>query len=404
MHYQLPTGGFSYWPGSNQANSWGTSYVGHFLIEAEKKGYQMPVGYKKKWLQYQKNAAKNWLGEIDDESDFDQAYRLYTLALAGEADLSAMNRLKSKRGISSNSKLRLAASYALVGQKDAALQLIKSSNLEHLLPKSANYFDSEERNNAMALETFVLLKDKDKSRKIAEKVAKSLSSNNWLSTQSAAYSLLSIGQYANLVGGKSFKAEYAVNGKSNSVSGNKAINQVKLGIQRGTNKIDVRNLFKSTLFARIIVQGVLPLGSEQTVERGLTLAINYKDASGAFLDLSKLTQGTDVIAEITIKNATNSRVENVALSHIVPSGFEIVNVRYTEYGGDLGDAVDHTDIRDDRTNYYFSLNAFQSKSFSVRLSASFPGRYYFPGAQAEAMYSNEYLVRTKGRWVEIGKN
>jgi uncharacterized protein YfaS (alpha-2-macroglobulin family) len=404
MHYQLPNGGFGYWPGANEVNSWATSYVGHFFIEAEKKGYQLPAGFKQKWILYQKNASKNWNSDIARENDFDQAYRLYTLALASDADLSAMNRLKSTSGISSNTKLRLAAAYALVGQKDAALQLVKSSNFQNLAPKSYYYFDSQERNNAMALETFVLLKDKTKSRQMAEKIAKSLSSDAWLSTQSAAYSLLAMGQYSNLVGGKSFKANYSVNGKSRSLSGSKPINQTKLGIQRGKNVIEVKNTAQSTIFARIIVEGVLPLGQEKSVQRGLTLNVNYTDPSGGYLDVSKLIQGTDVMAEIRIQNSTNSRVDNVALSHIVPSGFEIVNMRYTDYGGDLGSAVDYTDVRDDRTNFYFALDPHQSKSFSIRLSASFPGRYYFPGAQAEAMYDNNYLVRTTGRWVEIGKN
>lgn len=404
MHYQLPSGGFAYWPGANQADTWATSYVGHFLLEAEKKGYQLPVGFKRKWIQYQKNTAKNWSGNLNQESDFDQAYRLYTLALAADADLSSMNRLKSNSGISSNTKLRLAAAYALVGQKDAALQLIKSANLENLAPKSYSYFDSEERNNAMALETFVLLKDKDRARKFAEKTAKILSSNRWLSTQSASYELLAMGQYANLVGGKAFKAEYTSNGKRVSISESKPINQVKLNPQRGKNKVDVKNNGQSTIFARLIVQGVLPLGMEKSIEKGLSLTVNYRDESGAYLDLAKLVQGTDVIAEIRIQNATNTKVDNVALSHIVPSGFEIVNTRYTDFGGDSGSVVDYTDIRDDRTNYYFSLNAFQTKSFSVRLSASFPGKYYFPATQAEAMYDNNYLVRNKGRWVEIVKN
>jgi uncharacterized protein YfaS (alpha-2-macroglobulin family) len=404
MIYQLPNGGFGYWPGANQSNSWGTSYVGHFFIEAEKKGYQLPVGFKKKWIQHQKNTARNWSGNVLDESDFDQAYRLYTLSLAGESDLSSMNRLKSTRGISSNTKLRLAASYALIGQKDAAVQLIRSANIDGLLPKSNAFFDSEERNNAMALETFVILGDKNKSRRFALKIAKALSSKQWLSTQSAAFSLMSMGQYSKLVGGKSFKADYSVNGKRASLKANKPIDQVKLLIKRGKNNIEIKNTSKSTVYARILVQGILPMGSEKSIERGLSLIVKYRDGSGAPVDLTNVIQGSDVIAEITVNNKTNALIENVALSHIIPSGYEIVNARYTEYGGDANDEVDYTDIRDNKTNYYFSLSSLESKRFTVRISASFPGKYYFPGAQAEAMYDNNYLVRTKGQWIEIRKN
>nr|WP_321540552.1 alpha-2-macroglobulin family protein [Flavobacterium piscinae] len=35
--FQISNGGFSYWSGQNYADDWSSSYVGHFLIEAEKK-------------------------------------------------------------------------------------------------------------------------------------------------------------------------------------------------------------------------------------------------------------------------------------------------------------------------------------------------------------------------------
>jgi len=404
QQYQLPTGGFGYWPGATQANPWATTYVGHFLLEAEKKGYQVPIGFKKKWIQYQKSVSKNWVFESNTENDFDQSYRLYALALAGAADVSAMNRLKSTSGISSNTKLRLAAAYALIGQRDAALQLIKSSDLESLTPKSNRFFDSWERNNAMALETFVILKDKVKARKLAEIVSKSLSTKDWLSTQTTAYSLISIGQYSQLVGGKSYSAIYSVNGKSHNITSSKPIFQSKLGIQRGRNGMEIKNKANSTIFARVIVQGVLPLGTEKFVQRGLTLSTTYKDVSGAPIDLSRIMQGTDIMAEIRIQNTSNARVDNVALSHIVPSGFEIINTRFTEFRSESSSALDYLDIRDDRSNFYFSLEGLQVKTFIVRISASFPGRYYLPGSQAEAMYDNNFIVRTIGKWIEIFKN
>ena len=59
-HFQQPNGGLSYWMGENSANDWGTSYAGHFMIEAEKKGYVLPLTFKTNWLNYQKQAARDW--------------------------------------------------------------------------------------------------------------------------------------------------------------------------------------------------------------------------------------------------------------------------------------------------------------------------------------------------------
>ncbi len=56
-NFQVSNGGLSYWQGNGNANSWGTSYAGHFMIEAAKKGYALPIGFKSKWISYQKRTS-----------------------------------------------------------------------------------------------------------------------------------------------------------------------------------------------------------------------------------------------------------------------------------------------------------------------------------------------------------
>jgi uncharacterized protein YfaS (alpha-2-macroglobulin family) len=62
---QHPSGGFAYWPGiwntegaRDWRNNWGTTYAGHFFLEAEKQGYTLPGDMKPSWLRYQKDAAR----------------------------------------------------------------------------------------------------------------------------------------------------------------------------------------------------------------------------------------------------------------------------------------------------------------------------------------------------------
>ena len=52
--FQTYSGGFGYWPGNTEPNEWATNYAGHFMIEAEAKGYKLPNGLKENWLKYQK--------------------------------------------------------------------------------------------------------------------------------------------------------------------------------------------------------------------------------------------------------------------------------------------------------------------------------------------------------------
>jgi len=49
-------GGFSFWPGDNTISDWGSSYAGHFLLEAEKKRLCSACRLKSGWLKYQKKS------------------------------------------------------------------------------------------------------------------------------------------------------------------------------------------------------------------------------------------------------------------------------------------------------------------------------------------------------------
>lgn len=400
-NFQLPNGGFSYWSGQNYVNDWGTSYAGHFLLEAEKKGYVLPIGFKSGWIKYQKATAKQWR-KSNDNSDLAQSYRLYTLALAGSADVSSMNRLREASNVSNEAKHRLAAAYALVGQESAAKEVFGNANIDYTPIKYDYYtYGSTERNRAMALETLILLGDKPASQELSKTIAKSLSEKRWMSTQSTAYSLLAMAKFAQYIGGKGVNASFALNGNSESVSTSLSLANRDLTVNDGSNSIVLKNNKDNTLFIRVLSSGILPVGQEKEEVRNLGVQVAYKGRNGSRMNVSQLQQGTDFIAEVTITNRKGEALKDVALSEIFPSGWEIVNTRFTDFGSFAENDVTHTDIRDDRANFYFDLKSRESKTFRVLLNASYLGKYYLPGIQAEAMYDNDYMARTKGQWVEV---
>ncbi|MCF6294694.1 MAG: MG2 domain-containing protein [Flavobacteriaceae bacterium] len=408
-HFQRSNGGLSYWSGQNNINDWGTTYAGHFMIEAEKKGYILPLTFKTNWLQYQKQAAKNWRPSYKNHrSDVAQAYRLYTLALAGQPDLASMNRLKEFAELSNDAKWRLAAAYGLAGQSDAAKAISATANIEFQSPHYDYYtYGSVDRNRAMALETMVILND-SKTRSTAEYIANRLSSDRWMSTQSTAYSLLAMAKMVVKNGGKELNLNYTLNsGQSESIDTKNAISQRKLNIITGSNQIAVKNTKDNIVYGRIVTSGKLPLGKEIVEKRGLNVHVVYKDLQGNKIDISQLQQGQDFIATVKVTNQKNASIHDVALTQIFPSGWEIVNTRFTDFGNAGSNQADYTNIRDDRVNFYFNLEKSSAKgstkTFSVLLNASYLGRYYLPGTQVEAMYDNNYFVRTKGRWIRVIK-
>ncbi|HMI05943.1 MAG TPA: MG2 domain-containing protein [Flavobacterium sp.] len=403
--FQLTNGGFSYWPGNTYADDWGTSYAGHFLLEAEKKGYVLPISFKTKWIAHQQKEARTWKYYPQYGNDLAQAYRLYTLALAGSPDLSSMNRMRETVGISNESKLRLAGAYVLAGQKSAGEMLLAKTTLEE--DDRPYYYDyyygSVERNRAMTLETLILLGQKQKAFMMAMKVAKDLSSYEWMSTQTTAYGLYSMSKFAKNNGSKGINVAYTQDGKTTAISTLKTLADRNLIIKTGANSITIKNNKNNTLYVRMLNSGILPVGNEQVIQNNLSAGVVFKNRKGQIINVSKIAQATELVAEVTIKNQSTERMENVALSQILPSGFEIVNTRFTDYGDAVNNTADYIDIRDDRTNFYFSMKAKETKTFRVLLNASYLGVYYLPGLQCEAMYDHTFLARTKGQWIEVVK-
>jgi len=399
--HQMPNGGFSYWPGQNYADDWSSSYIGHFLLEADKKGYILPLGFKSSWVNYQQNSARQWRsGSLS--SDLAQAYRLYTLALSGNADISSMNRLRETSNLSNEGKFRLAATYALIGQGNVAEQIIKYANSDFEVNRNDAYtYGSPERNRAMVLETFVLLKDKIRAQEMAKALAERLNNNDYMSTQSTSYGLLALSKFADMIGGKGIKARYSINGVDGTIDTQKTLANRNLGIRAGANSINIKNTGSNLLYVNIVNNGVLPVGEEKEIQRNLVAKVVFKGRNGSKLGPAFIMQGTDFVAEVSITNTRAEIVKNVALTEIFPSGWEIVNTRFTDFGDFVANEVTYTDLRDDRANFYFDMKKNETKTFRVLLNASYLGKYYLPGIQAEAMYNNDYAVRTKGQWVEV---
>ncbi len=402
--FQTNDGGMSYWIGERESNDWGTSYSGHFMIEAEKKGYKLPLTFMTNWLRYQKQQARSWRPTYKRyNTDLAQAYRLYTLALSGHADLASMNRLREFKAISNDAKWRLAAAYALAGHKKAATDIITTANID-FQPHKYDYYSYGDvnRNRAMALETMLLIDDSSYIE-LAKSIAKKLSSKEWMSTQTTAYSLLSMAKIVEKGGGKNINISYDLHGVTNKINTNKPVAQRGLNSKDGSNSIRITNNENNTVFVRILNSGKLPLGTEIPVQRNLTAQVEYLNTDGTSININRLTQGTDFIAKVSIRNTSRNYVENIALTELFPSGWEILNTSFTDMEGGSNKQADFTDIRDDRVNFYFNLGSHNSKTFTVQLNAAYLGKYYKFGVQAEAMYDDDYMVRSKGNWIEVVK-
>lgn len=411
--FQTASGGFAYWPGHNDESHWGSNYAGHFLLEAEKLGYNVPSNVLVNWKKFQKKTARSWRPRaanaannyLADNDALMQAYRLYTLALAGNPELGAMNRLREMKNLSATAQWRLAAAYAAAGKEQVAKQII--SNLPTTVKpyQELGYtYGSDVRDRAMILETLTLLKDQNKAAKVVIELSKRLSANDWLSTQTIGYSLLAIGKY---MGGekmsKKFRFVYAINGGTAVNAGsNSPMVQIDLDMEKD-RKVSINNNGSTVLYARSILSGQPMTGDSTRTANDLKLAIRYTDMAGAAIDPSMIPQGTDFIAEVAVTHpGVRSQYDELALTQAFPSGWEIYNTRLNKVQAFSNTNVpEYQDIRDDRVLTYFDLGANATQIYRVQLNAAYEGRFYLPTVACSAMYDNSINARQPGQWVQV---
>ena len=399
---QLPNGGFVYWPGNASADEWITSYAGMFLILAQEKGYAVNSNVLNKWKRFQRAAAQNWQPVAQEQSwwywqaDFQQAFRLYTLAMAGAPEHGAMNRMKELPTLSQQAKWRLAAAYALNGKEKAAGELVFSAKTTVEPYSSNNYvYGSSDRDEAMILETLLLMNRQREAMEQAKIVSHNLTRETWFSTQSTAFSLMAMGRLAEKLSG-TLDFSWTLNGKQQpAVKSAKAVYETPISTSSREGKVILKNNGKGALNADLITRTQLLNDTLPPIANNLRISVKYVDNNGSPIDTHSLHQGTDFMAVVTVANTSGTTdYTNLALTHIIPAGWEIFNERMT---GQISTSAPYSyqDIRDDRILTYFNLQQGQAKTFTVRLQATYSGDFVMPAIQCEAMYDANVQARTQ---------
>ncbi len=410
-NFQLTGGGFTYWPG-NDYDAWGTNYAGHFLLEAKNAGYAVSQNVIDRFVKFQATAARQWNPDLRGTGNnswmaIDQAYRLYTLALAGKPEQGAMNRLRELPNIGNEAKWRLAAAYALTGKKEVGRQLVESVPVK-VQPYDywGNTYGSSLRDEAMILEAQVLVGDMENAAANLYHIAEQLGGNYWYSTQTTAFSLVAIGKFLgkNKVSDE-FKFQYQLPSGQTVDAGSKTpVMQIEVPTDLGGRAVSVTNTGGGVLFTRLIMTGQPQTGAETEASNHLKLQVAYRTNNGEPIDPARIAQGTDFIAEVTVSHP-GTRAMNfseMALTQIFPSGWEILNARLYNFDDFSNTNIpEYQDVRDDRVFSYFDIRRGERQIYRIRLNAAYPGRYYLPAVSCSAMYDESVHARVPGRWVEV---
>lgn len=438
--FQLPSGGFTYWPGNTEVTEWGTNYAGHFLIEAKKLGYNVPEDLYENWLKFQERQAmsaqeqprapKRAATDLEARQArlfrqylLTKGYRLYLLALAGKPSLGAMNFLKENHlnNMNDPEKWLLASAYYLAGVKNTAEQIAKSAGKSvESYSEFGGTYGSGLRDRAMILEMLTETGRWAEADQIADELSAVLSKQEWHSTQTSGYMLMAVGKYLRALEGKS-ASKPRLKGVITLPDGQKTpFDTAEIGFEtellNGFGREVAVELDKGytgqRAFATLSWNGVPLLGDVQDESKNLTLKVEWLDDDGMIIDPAEITQGKTFWGRFTVGNPSSAYhlIEEVALVQVLPAGWEIENIRLT------GEArpgwmsrwslnrEEYLDVRDDRVMWFFDLRYGGTYDFVVKLNTVTVGEFTMPPAIAEAMYNNDFKaskawpkVRVKAR-------
>ena len=371
--FQTSDGGMSYWPGQRQSHGWVSAYLLQFLSEAAARGYYVNDEMMRKLKSYVAGQANAWTINADANT---AAYQLYVLASIQAAELGAMNRMREQAAqLSLDANRLLAAAYAQSGRSDIGRQLLSNQGNQKAY---GNYWFSSD----IALLLAELPLDEKHAEQTAEQLRQQLSSDRWMSTSQTSFSLIAMSQFykKHSVGkGLTFKA--SLDGKE--IADVKSPKFAWNNTQRLSSKqakLSIRNAGEAPIFVNVTAQGIATQSKVQKVSNGLDLALSYSTETDQPLSPYKLAQSTTFKASLVVRNTSGKDLEHVAVTHILPAGWEILSKLPSGN-------VSFQDQRDDRMLTYIDrLRNGESVNIKFNLSATYAGQYYLPSVHAEAMY------------------
>ncbi len=416
--FQMPNGSFSYWPGNTEANFWGTNYAGHFMLAAREAGYHVPGEIFNNWVRFQQTEARNYKYSRSYYYSFrEQLYRLYLLSMAGKPEIGAMNYLWENflPKMDDTERWILAAAYKLAGIDNTANDIAMTTRvIVEDYKEMSGTFGSALRDKAMILDAMITLEKKEEALQLYLDLSDHISQDQWFSTQETGYTLLALGRY--------IKENYSQTGKDKIISGNIRLpdgSLEKIHSEDVVTSFDLSNFvgeeisFTSKsplndLFVTLNWSGIpIKLETEDSFQ-GLKIVNSWLDKNGNIIDPQNLTQGDIFEQIIQVTNLTDRNLENVALTQILPSGWEIENDRLEDNGSGKKRKnnvrnynLDYTDIRDDRVMWFFNVHPDKTATFSIRLRAVSAGEFFLPATYCEVMYDSRFQARKAGMDVRV---
>ncbi|OOX95608.1 alpha-2-macroglobulin [Campylobacter coli] len=395
-NFQTADGGFAYWQGGDESNAWGSNYAGMFLILAKQNGYFVPDSMYERWLKYeqnfvQKSVYRDYMMDI-------KANSLYLLAMAKKPNISEMNLLYDNLNtLSTEAKWQLAAAYKLAGVEDTAKQIASKISIEPDSKYSFYTYGSLVRDEAIIANAYKQIYGTN-NEELLQKISDTLLSKDYLSTQSTGYALYALAMGANLenMNENFMDATLKIDDQAYT------INQNQMQIFSFNDEKAIVSANKD-IFVSFGVEGV-KASENSAFSNKISLDRAFYDEKGNKISPSEIGSGQTFYMRISVSlNEGANYVSNIALTQILPSGWEVSNTLLDDNTPSFikNSNYDFIDVRDDKIMWFFGLNKNRTHHFYIKLNAITPGSYTLSGAYAEAMYDDTYRALSESEKVVV---
>lgn len=415
---QLYNGGISLWPGFNVEDGWATAYALHFIVEAQKAGYEVNSGVRSKIIDRlttltgtNRTTTQSAFAEDGTRTDrtvasYTNLYALYALALADQPNRAAMSYYKEAAAtlLTTDGRYLLATAYARLGDSQSSNALLpKQFTADVNSRETGDSYASPIRNMALVLSNLI---DTDRDNlqipTLARQLGVAVQQAPYLNTQEAAFAFLALGKLARQNAGGTATAALTGGGKNLGTFGGEDLTLKRL--PTGT-PLTLTAKGSGSVYYFGQSEGVPAGGNVPDEDAGLVVRRTYLSRDGQ--PLSRFRQNDLVVVKLTLSSQNGLPVKNIVLTDLLPAGFEVENPRLTGDQSTSGaqtqagngrsmswmkgaSPVDHFDIRDDRVNYYLSLTGSETKTIYYMVRAVTKGRFVVGHASADAMYNPEF--------------
>jgi uncharacterized protein YfaS (alpha-2-macroglobulin family) len=410
---QNAQGGFGLWTASVQADEFASVYAVHLMLEAREldvPGAAVPPDLLQKGIDYLQQLAGS--NPADLYAARNRAYAIYLLTRNGAVTTPLVAGLRETLDAKYAAAWKLdatasfmAATYQLLKQEKPAAELLGPLT-KQLENGGADYRYAYYSDPTIRDAQLLYLLSRHFPARLKALDAKTFArfvtplANGRYNTLSASWSILAIDAMARTLGGdalgKLSASQVDAQGKAAPLA-LPANLLPRAAFDAGTVKLKLGNDSALTTWYAVTQTGFDRTPPTTELKAGLEVVREYVGADGKPLTAVKI--GDEVTVRLSLRGiatqGSNAQVGNVALTDLLPGGFEPVQSRTAEGAASTvtGPSLEYADVREDRVVIYAGAND-SVQTWTYRIRATNTGEFVVPPAWAQSMYERDRQARS----------